>query len=63
MSGHLDTCRARVCAYAQELQDAAMAGRLNESAIEGLVRSFLEQPTYWPEQREALLREAMEGLE
>jgi hypothetical protein len=40
-----------------------MAGRLNESAIEGLVRSFLEQPTYWPEQREALLREAMEGLE
>lgn len=45
-------------AYADELWAAVRAGRMNASAVEGVMRSFLEQPAY-SDYRVGLLRLAL----
>lgn len=54
-----ERCLARVQAYAAGLREAVRSGRLNENAVEGLVRSFVEQPAYYPEDRAALIAAAL----
>ena len=59
MSGHWDDCLARTLAYTAVLTKAVRENRMNEPAVEGLVKSHLEQPAYWPQRRSLMHREAM----
>lgn len=52
-----DQCRARVLAYTDELIEAIKVGRLNASAFDGLIRSYVYQPAY-----DAVFRAKLVGL-
>lgn len=56
---HYQKCLARVRARAAELRAAVQAGRLQENAVEGLLRSFVDQPAYYVADCESLISEAL----
>lgn len=57
---HLELCERDALGRASYLWSMVEAGRLNASAVEGLMRSYLDQPALWPEQRKVLLGKAMQ---
>lgn len=46
MSEHFDKCRANVLDYADHLIKTVKAGKLNGSAYEGLIESYLKAPAF-----------------
>nr|WP_278422965.1 hypothetical protein [Brucella anthropi]DAM62859.1 MAG TPA: hypothetical protein [Caudoviricetes sp.] len=62
MSNHYNACLQSVLNYANSLGDAVRKKRLNASACERLIRSFLDQPAYYPEWRRQLLEEALKEI-
>lgn len=56
---HWERCKASVLAYAADLHKAVRNGALNESAVEGLIGSYLTQPAFYPEWYAGLLKLAL----
>jgi hypothetical protein len=52
-----NVCLRRVKSYVAELRDS----NVNRSAIEGLVRSYVDQPAYDATHRERLIKDALAG--
>ncbi len=57
---HWRGCLESIMTRADALWDAVKAGKLNESAVDGLLRSHLDQPAFYPEWKDDLHRRAME---
>lgn len=57
---HIERCRAEVHRQAAHLADAIIFGRMNASAFEGIIYSFVEQPAYPKDARGDLIKEALE---
>lgn len=43
---HEEVCRERVAIYATDLAERIRAGKLNASAFEGLIWSYIDQPSF-----------------
>ena len=61
-SSHYDQCKRDVLRYADGLLEATKKkrGRLNPSAISGLIDSYLNQPAFYVDWRDELHRIGME---
>jgi hypothetical protein len=57
---HWEQCRARVLAHADVLWSRVAARKLNASAVDGLLWSYLNQPAYYAEWQIELHHQAME---
>lgn len=59
---HWLKCVEAVSSYADALIGSIKAERMNASSFEGLIRSYLEAPAFYPEWREPLLNLAQDQL-
>lgn len=62
-STHWDQCRAHVLQYADALVESIKVGKLNASACEGLIGSYLQQSAYSNVNRPKLLALALERID
>jgi hypothetical protein len=63
MSDRFTQCKEAVLAYADYLIERIKAGKMNASAFEGLVSSYIEQPGYDATFRDRLLNCALTRMD